>query len=37
MSVQRRRGRTARVGVTSADIVSAVVDLVTRTSLSRYG
>lgn len=37
MSVQRRRGQTARVWVTGAVLVSAVVDLVVRTSLSRYG
>lgn len=35
MSVQR--GQTTRVWVTRAVLVSAVVDLVARTSLSPYG
>lgn len=37
MSVRRRRGQTARVRATRAVLVSAVVDLMARISLSRYG
>ncbi|MFJ2089591.1 hypothetical protein ACIOEW_10015 [Streptomyces sp. NPDC087901] len=37
MGVQRRRGQTARVWVTTTVRGSAVVDLVARIWLSRYG